>query len=375
MATRRNLRENPLGSTNVKETPTVKVGFSFVDPKHDDYALFICARMTVQAQCAGNTFLRCILKIMDKNIHNFASIAVRKEKTHSNAFYYLLAWSLFCFFFFLLIALFLYLDKSSVVKDDTQDTSYATSDASQNPNDLLLVNQKGENCNVVSLRLHGTLYTYLPAGWYDDQSMTSFEKDVTSSEGMVSDFQVLKNIDAIKAVLLEVDSGGGSPVAGEEIAGAVSTFNKPVVGLIRSLGASAAYWAVSPATHIIASKNSDVGSIGVTSSYTEKMHKDERFVQISSGKYKDAGNPNKALTEEEKNLFLRDVKIIHTNFIEAVSAYRKIPLEKVKSLADGSTVLGETAKNVGLIDEIGSYEEANNSLENLIHEKPVICAN
>jgi len=75
------------------------------------------------------------------------------------------------------------------------------------------------------------------------------------------------------------------------------------------------------------------------------------------GKYKDSGSPDKALTSEEKDLFLRDVNIIYQNFIKAVSDNRKLPIEKVKSFADGSTVLGEKAKELGLIDEIGGINE------------------
>jgi protease-4 len=149
------------------------------------------------------------------------------------------------------------------------------------------------------------------------------------------------------------------------------------VGLIRETGASAAYWAISSADKIFASKNSDVGSIGVTMSYLSNVEKNKKdgytFEQVSIGKYKDSGYPNKPLTSEEKALFLRDSNIIYENFVKAVSQNRKIPINKVKGFADGSTVLGEKAKSLSLINEIGGIDEVEKYLEEVIGEKPEIC--
>ena len=177
--------------------------------------------------------------------------------------------------------------------------------------------------------------------------------------------------------MIEVESGGGGAVAGEEISNAVKNSKKPVIAFIRGIGASAAYWSVSGADRIFASKNSDVGSIGVTSSYLSNAEKNIQdgytYEELSSGKYKDTGDPDKVLTAEEKALILRDVNIVYANFIEAVSQNRNLSIEKVKSFADGSTVLGEKAKSLGMIDEIGGLTEVENYLEGIIKEKPEIC--
>lgn len=108
-------------------------------------------------------------------------------------------------------------------------------------------------------------------------------------------------------------------------------------------------------------------------SYLENADKDTKYVQLSSGKYKDAGDPDKPLTAEEKELFMRDIKLVHENFIEDVATNRNIPLEEVRSIADGSSVLGTTAKSLKLIDEIGSWTEAEKYLEQQIGEKPEVC--
>lgn len=228
-----------------------------------------------------------------------------------------------------------------------------------------------EDCNVVGVELRGALFTYVPPLKYPETE--TFENDITSSEEVVNYLWNAEHDDAIKAVIVEVDSAGGLPVAGEEVANMIKEMEKPVVAVIRQQGLSAAYWAISSADRIFASRNSDVGSIGVTSSYSENILTDKRYVELSSGKFKDAGDPDRRLTEEEKNIFLRDVKIVHENFIQDVASNRAIPIESVRVFADGSSVLGERAKSLGLIDSIGGYFEAEKYIEEEIGEKAEVC--
>jgi protease-4 len=149
------------------------------------------------------------------------------------------------------------------------------------------------------------------------------------------------------------------------------------VAYIRSIGASASYLSISGANKIFASKYSDVGSIGVTASYLSRVGKNNKdgytYEQLSVGKFKDSGDPNKPLTAEEKALFMRDANIIYDDFIKTVATNRGLPIAKVKSIADGSTVLGQKAKELGLIDEIGGRVEAEKYVEKKIGEKSVIC--
>ncbi len=235
------------------------------------------------------------------------------------------------------------------------------------------------SCNVVGINLHGMLATYIPAqGSADDpEEYQAQYGDAVGSEDIVSIIRGADQDDTIKAIMMEVDSSGGYPVAGEEIADALKASTKPTVVLIRQSGLSAAYWASTGAKQIFASKNSDVGSIGVTSSYLDNVGKNQKdgnaYVQLSSGKYKDAGSPDKPLTEEERQLFLRDIKITHENFIEAVSANRNIPVDQVRAIADGSSVLGEKAKSLKLVDQIGGWMEAENYIGQQIGEEPEFC--
>ena len=235
---------------------------------------------------------------------------------------------------------------------------------------------ENENCNVLGINLHGQLVTYIPI---DSGDSLIKDTDLVSSDTVLYYIKQAKEDEEIKAILLEIDSPGGTPVAGEEIANALKSSSKPTVVFIRQTGLSAAYWAATGAGRIFASKNSDVGSIGVTTSYLDNVNKNQKeglsFIQLSVGKYKDTGNPDKPLSQEEINLFMRDLNIVHQNFIEAVSKNRNLPIEEVRKIADGSSVLGQRAKELGLIDEIGSLPEVEKYLSLKIGEKADICWN
>ncbi len=231
------------------------------------------------------------------------------------------------------------------------------------------------DCNVMGIEIRGELYTYVPTD-KDGNKIEGYE-DTTTSEDVVSLIWQAENDDNIKGTLIEVDSFGGSPVAGEEIANEIKLAKKPVVAFIREIGTSASYLAISPSDRIFGSKYSDIGSIGVTMSYLDNISKNQQegysFVQLSTGKFKDSGSPDKVLTQEERNLFMRDLKIAHENFIQSVSENRNIAIEKVREIADGSTVMGEKAVELGLIDEIGSYNEAEKYIEEQTGEDINVC--
>lgn len=231
-----------------------------------------------------------------------------------------------------------------------------------------------EGCTVAGINLHGSIVTYVPPHAEND---SYFDYDVVGSEDILWAIDNANEDENIKAIVLEVDSVGGSPVAGEEIANAIKNSSKPVVAFVRDIGASAAYWGMSSADRIFASRNSDIGSIGVTMSYLNNVEKNKiegyTYEELSSGKFKDSGSGDKALTKEEKELFLRDVNIIHENFMQDISINRNIPLEKVKSFSDGSTVLGARALELGLIDEIGGLTEVKTYLKDTLGIEPSIC--
>jgi len=227
-----------------------------------------------------------------------------------------------------------------------------------------------EECNVKGIKLHGDLVTYNSTS--DEQGGIS-----TSSESVINLVREAQKDESAKAILLEIDSPGGWTAPGGEIARELKRSSKPVVVLIRQMGASAAYEAASGAGWIIASENSDVGSIGATQSYLNYSAKNSQdgltYIDLSSGKYKDTGDPDKSLSEDEKRLLMRDVNIVYENFIKEVAGNRRLDVEKVRQIADGSTMLGQMALENGLIDQIGDLFDAEQYLKDKIKEEPKIC--
>jgi len=202
-------------------------------------------------------------------------------------------------------------------------------------------------------------------------------KYVTYGDIVSKNLRDIDNSKAIKAIILDVDSFGGSPVGGEDIATALKHSTKETVALIRSAGLSAAYWAATGADHIVASKNSDVGSIGAILELQNLVEKNRRegiqVTSITSGQYKGIGDPNRELTADEKELLQKDVDTTHNNFVTAVSTNRNMPLDQVKTIANGASMLGEKALQNGLVDEIGGMEEVKAYLKQKIGTDVRIC--
>lgn len=229
-------------------------------------------------------------------------------------------------------------------------------------------------CNVQGVKLYGQLYTYRNEA-SDNSGQAS--KDIASAEEITAAIEKANKDSSIKAILLQVDSSGGSPVGGWEIAEALKHSTKPTIALIRERGDSAGYLAASGAKYIVASADSDVGSIGVTMSYVGNADKNTQdgltFYQLSEGKYKDAGDPDKPLTPDEQQIFMRDVKILYNNFVNDVATNRNLGVDKVATLADGSSMLGQMAKDDGLIDQVGGIYDVENYLQKQIRTNINIC--
>ena len=228
------------------------------------------------------------------------------------------------------------------------------------------------NCNVLGIKLQGTITTYIP-----NSSDGSSTDDTVSSEDIVSAIETAKNNPDIKAVILSIDSSGGSGVAGEEVANALKGLGKPSVAIIRDSGSSAAYWAATGADKIYASNISSVGSIGVTQSYLDETAKDAKdgykYIELTSVPYKDLGSPSRPITEEEKVIVIADLVKDHKVFVSEVAQNRNLKVEDVAKLANGLSYEGMDALKYGLIDGIGDMTTATKYIEDQIGEKADIC--
>lgn len=171
--------------------------------------------------------------------------------------------------------------------------------------------------------------------------------------------------DAVKAVVLRVDSPGGTVAASEEIATYVKELRKskkPVVVSVGDVDASGAYMISSQADKIVANPGSAVGSIGVIMEVANASRLMDKigleFKVITAGKYKDAGSPFRPVTPEETAMLQSQIDEIYGQFIDIVAEGRGMPRSKVESLATGWAWSGTEAKKLGLVDEIGTYQDA-----------------
>lgn len=166
----------------------------------------------------------------------------------------------------------------------------------------------------------------------------------------------------VRAIVLRVNSPGGTVAASEELAEYVRTCDKPVVVSIGDVGASGAYMLASQADEIWAMPGSSVGSIGViaeipnVSGLLDKVGVE--FQVITAGKYKDAGSPYRDLSDEERSLIQGEVDEAYDQFVDIVAKGRKMERSEVETLATGWAWSGQKAQELGLVDKLGTYSDA-----------------
>ncbi len=195
------------------------------------------------------------------------------------------------------------------------------------------------------------------------------------SSGMVGSQTIVEFLEdagknkAVKAVILEINSPGGTVVASKEIAEAVSELDKPVVAWIREIGTSGAYWVASASDYIIADEMSLTGSIGVNAAYLEfsglMKEYGVGYEDLKAGEYKDIGNPYEKMRDEERKILEQKIDMIHNAFIVSVAENRNLSVESVSGVAEGLYYLGVEAMDYGLIDEFGGKKEAKEKAEEM----------
>lgn len=193
----------------------------------------------------------------------------------------------------------------------------------------------------------------------------------TKSETIVELIEKAAENDDIKAILLEIDSPGGTPVATDEIATALKETNKTTVAVIRESGASGAYWIATAADRIFANRMSVTGSIGVQASRLEFAgliaDYNITYRRLTAGRLKDTGSRFRDMTPEEQQLFQGILDSLHNEFIKAVAENRHLSEEYVRGLATGFVYLGSEAKELKLIDELGGKSDAIKYIEQTLN--------
>jgi len=168
----------------------------------------------------------------------------------------------------------------------------------------------------------------------------------------------------VGAVVLNIDSPGGSAPGSELIARAVERLaaRKPVVAFIGGLGASGGYMVAAPAHHVVAIPTALVGSIGVIA-YRPVVHEalDRIGVRVrvgKAGRLKDMLSPFREATEEELRREQELLDDTYEAFVGGVARHRGIPVEQMRALATGEVYTGRESVERGLVDSLGDLEDA-----------------
>lgn len=196
-------------------------------------------------------------------------------------------------------------------------------------------------------------------------AIVNLDYTIISSESIVRQFKKFGEDKSIKAIILRVNTPGGGVAASQEMYEAIRRVRdagKPVVVSISSLGASGGYYAACGGNIIVADPGSLVGSIGVIinlmnlQGLADKIGVKETI--IKSGELKDAGNPLRELNEKDREYFQDIVDDSFDQFLDVVSNSRKMDKEKLKEYATGRVFTGRQAKEIGLVDSLGTLEDA-----------------
>ena len=170
---------------------------------------------------------------------------------------------------------------------------------------------------------------------------------------------------SVPAMVLRIESPGGGVAASQEIYKEIMRVReqgKKVVVSMGSVAASGGYYMAAAADTIVANPGSITGSIGVivqvpnTGELFRKIGVDVQVVK--SGEYKDIGSPMRKMTERERAMFQGVVDDVYEQFVEAIVARRGLSKEEVLRIADGRIFTGRQALAYGLVDVLGTYEDA-----------------
>jgi protease-4 len=170
---------------------------------------------------------------------------------------------------------------------------------------------------------------------------------------------------AVKAVIVELNTPGGSVVGSARIHEEILQLRrtgKPVVALMTEVAASGGYYVAAAADRILADPSTLTGSIGVLVMLPNLQEFNRRIgvrtVVFKSGRFKDMGNPDRPVTPEEEAIFRALVREAYERFVGVVAQGRRMDRARALRLADGRVYTGAQAYRLGLVDALGSFDDA-----------------
>lgn len=202
----------------------------------------------------------------------------------------------------------------------------------------------------------------LPFG--DKVAVVEVEGIITEPESINKQIKEFMERDDVKAIVVRINSPGGGVGPSQEIYREVkkASAKKKVIASMGAVAASGGYYIAAAADKIIANPGTITGSIGVIMEFAnaeELLNKiGFKGYVIKSGEYKDIGSPLRGMKEDEKKLLQNVIDDVHRQFVGIVAENRKLKIDAVKKFADGRIFSGQQAKDIGLVDDIGNFQDA-----------------
>ena len=188
---------------------------------------------------------------------------------------------------------------------------------------------------------------------------------ITSPYDVIRQLKKYGEDGSIPSVVLHINSPGGGVAASQEIYEEINKLREKGVKVVASMSAvaaSGAYYIACAADTIVANPGTLTGSIGVIFEWpilSELMRKlGVKLEVIKSGDMKDVGSIGRPITRREREMLQSVVDDTYNQFVEVVSRERGLPIEDVIELADGRIFTGNQARDLGLVDVIGNFEDA-----------------
>lgn len=187
---------------------------------------------------------------------------------------------------------------------------------------------------------------------------------IISSKETIEHIKTFRENSSIKAIVIRIDSPGGSVGPSQEIYREIvkTRKSKKVIASMGSVAASGGYYAAASCDGIVANPGTITGSIGVIMEYTNVQEIVQKIglvpVVIKSGEYKDMGSPMRDIKDNERKLLQNVVNEIHVQFVRDAAQGRNIDIQTMTKLADGRIYTGESALSLNLVDRLGNLDDA-----------------
>lgn len=200
--------------------------------------------------------------------------------------------------------------------------------------------------------------------WSEAVGVIEVRGVINDADKIIDSIRRFAKADHVRAVVLRVESPGGGVTPSQEIYRELTRLRekKPVIASLGGVAASGGYYIASACSTIVANPGTITGSIGVIMETVNVQGLLEKLgvkgVVIKAGTYKDLGSPLRDMSPEERRILGTLLDDVHRQFIAAVATGRHMDEAKIQPLADGRVYSGEQALRLGLVDQLGNFQDA-----------------